>query len=183
MALLSVSAYTVEKKDGILTLTITTSANHGLQVDYIDIQVSGASIGDYNGVFQFSVKNSTTLVYIKGIQISEYQPLTNIAGTITANTVDYTILAPTPIGTYTNLYTITSVGDYRIALVEDDITKIIYTLPAPTQCKIGERLNDTDKILYSQDRKLPNGVSRAKWLIVEVSEISLPFEIRLVKFN
>lgn len=183
MATLNVASYTSEKKQGIHTLTIITTTNHNLAVEYIDIQITGATEPQYNGTFRFQIINETTLKSIIGIEIGIYQPLTIIAGTIVANTIDYITLSPQVINSKSNLYKITQTGNYQISLNENHIYRVIYE-DIVSNVKVGERLSDTDRILYAKESQYPTGIGRGtKWLIAEVKEVKKPLEIRLVNLN
>ena len=183
MAIINISSYTSEKKQGIHTLTITTTTNHNLAVEYIDISITGATSLEYNGTFRFQVINQTTLKSRIGIETGIYQPLTIIAGTIVANTVDYITLSPQVINAKSNLYKITQNGDYQIALIDTNIYRIIYTNVA-NNIKLGERLSDNDRILYTTETEYPKGVGRgSKWLIIEAKDVVKTIEIRLVILN
>jgi len=183
MATLNVASYTSEKKQGIQTLTIITTANHNLSVEYIDIQITGADEPQYNGTFKFQIINETTLKSVMGIEIGIFQPLTTITGTIIANTIDYITLDPEVINSKSNLYKITQAGNYQILLNEVSIYRVVYENVA-NNIKVGERLNDDDRILYAKEKQYPIGIGRgAKWLIIEAKEVINPIEVRLISLN
>lgn len=183
MATLNVASYTSEKKQGIHTLTIITTTNHNLAVEYIDIQITGATEPQYNGTFRFQIINETTLKSTIGIEIGITQPLTTIAGSIVANTINYITLSPQAVGTRGSLYKITQTGNYQISLNETNIYRVIYE-NVVSNIKVGERLSDTDRILYAKESQYPTGVGRGtKWLIIEAKEVIKPIEIRLVSLN
>lgn len=181
MATLSVASYTSEKKQGFWTLTIATTGNHNLAVEYLDITITGATDTQYNGTFRFQVINATTLKYSQGVEIGILQTLTTVSGTILANTIDYTTLTAENIDTNAFLYKIATAGNYQILLS----SAILYKLDLREDfqnIKIGERLSDADRILYAKESK-PKAIYKAKWLILEVSGMQKPIEVRLIKLN
>ena len=183
MATLSVASYTSEKKQGFWTLTITTTGNHNLAVEYLDIAITGATDTQYNGTFRFQVIDATTLKCSQGVEVGIYQPLTIIAGSIVANTIDYITLSPQVINAKSNLYKITQIGNYQISLNETNIYRLIYE-NITSNIKVGERLSNDDRILYAKKSQYSTGVGRGtKWLIIEAKEVKKPIEIRLVNLN
>ena len=114
MAILNISSYTSEKKQGIHTLKLTTTSNHNLAVDYTNIQITGATDPVYNGIFRFKIINETVLECREGVEVGSSQSLTVITGTITATVLDYTTLSPQEINSKSNLYKITQNGYYKI---------------------------------------------------------------------
>lgn len=182
MASLNILSYQYAYDNGQLILEIKTNGNHGIKTDYVNILIAGASDNTYNGTFKFFIVNDTTLRYKQAI--FEAKPYTrefaNVLGTITANTIDYTILTAEVISTSANLYTITQTGNYQIELTVDNLYKIIYPQTENYTIKVGERLSDIDKIFYGNK---PSGIYRAKWLIIEALKITDTLEIRLVIMN
>lgn len=181
MATLGVASYTSEKKQGIHNLTITTTANHNLAVEYTDIEITGATDAQYNGTFRFQILNETTLRSATGIETGIFQPLTTIAGTIVANTVDYATLTAENIDTNAFLYKIATAGNYQILLSPAALYKLDLRQDFQT-IKIGERLSDVDRILYAKE-STPKAIYKSKWLILEVSRVQKPAEVRLIKLN
>lgn len=185
MAILNISSYKQYNNNGQLVLILETTGNHNIKTKYTDIQISGATNSSYNGIFRFFIINNTTLEYRQ--EIYESSPIltkpTVVAGTIVADTISYTTLTPQNLATDCNLYTINVSGNYQIALDPVNIYKIIYSELAGYQMVIGERLNDTDRILYAQDIPKPISIYKSKWLMLEVSNLSQNLEVRLVKLN
>ena len=185
MALLTISAYKQYNNQGQQVLIMETTGNHGIEASYIDIAITGATDIKYNGTFKFSIKDDTTLEYREEVYTSEpilTQP-TLVDGVIVANTVDYITLAPANLSPTADLYTITADGDYQISLDESKLYKIKYFPEKRLGIKVGERLNDTDRILYAEKSFKPISIYKSKWLILETEGFEEELEIRLITMN
>ncbi len=183
-SMLNVASYTLTIQNGFQILEITTIGPHNINTAYVDIQITGATNPGYNGTFKFFAINDTTLQNRTSAPLGLLIRTETIAGTIAANIIEYTTLNETSIGNFTSLYTISNVGNYQIELFDTALYKIlIYPDDQKNILKIGERLDDTDRILYVTSAQIPNGIFKAKWLMIEVSILNSPLEIRLIKQN
>ncbi len=185
MATLNILSYKQSNKGGQTILNIETVGNHGLKVDYVFLQILGAVDNKYNGSFKFNITGGNTLEYRQ----EKYTPSsintnpTLVIGTIIATIIDYITLTGEVLNANTNLYTISSVGNYQILLDIDKFYRVDYKPYNFKDTLIGNRTNDDDDILYAQITAQPIAIYKAKWFIVEVKNFYQTLELRLTKLN
>lgn len=186
MTILNVLSLKAQNNNGQSILFLTTTTNHGINTEYVNINITGATEPKYNGVFKFYVISPTTLKFSQEIYTNQaiITPLVDVAGVIVADTVDNNTLAQTTINAKALLYTISALGNYQILVDETKVYRMHVNSAESLNCRIGLRLSDNDRILYQTRGQVPIGFGiGVKWLIIEVITFKTPIEIRLILSN